>query len=128
MSTTAASGTGWSREWPHRADAGDEYYFVRRVDRLDVVVMGFSMGKAWLNGVEYDRSEMRSHLFLGPLKPEDFEQLVRLQAAANDALRFMQWNADPTAEKYPNDLPQGYDVIAALRHALSPPKGNDNVE
>lgn len=71
--------TGWIDQYPHKPDAGDEYYFVRRKDRNDVVIMGFSMGKAWLNGVAYEQSEMRSHLFLGPLKPEDFEQLAALR-------------------------------------------------
>lgn len=75
---------GWADKYPHKSDAGDEYYFVRRKDRNDVVVMGFSMGKAWLNGVSYDPSEMRSHLFLGPLRPQDFEQLARLREALQE--------------------------------------------
>ena len=37
--------TMWSDEVPTKADAGDTYYFVRRKDILDVVIMGFSMGK-----------------------------------------------------------------------------------
>lgn len=75
---------GWTDKYPHKSDAGDEYHFVRRKDRNDVVVMGFSMGKAWLNGVSYGPSEMRSHLFLGPLRPQDFEQLARLREALQE--------------------------------------------
>ena len=62
----------WTDEVPVKADAGDAYYFVRRNDKLDVVIMGFSMGKGWLNGVSYDASEMRNHLFLGPVTPDRF--------------------------------------------------------
>lgn len=62
----------WSDEVPTKADAGDAYYFVRRKDKLDVVVMGFSMGKGWLNGVSYERSDLSNHLFLGPLTPDRF--------------------------------------------------------
>lgn len=74
--------SGWTDEYPHKADAGDEYYFVRRKDRNDVVVMGFSMGKAWLNGVSYEPSELRSHLFLGPISPSDAQQLIELRKEA----------------------------------------------
>jgi hypothetical protein len=64
----------WADKVPTNADAGDAYYFVRRKDKLDVVIMGFSMGKGWLNGVSYDASEMRNHLFLGPVTPELFNE------------------------------------------------------
>ena len=86
MPTKTDSDTGWTDQYPHKADAGDEYYFVRRKDRSDVVIMGFSMGQAWLNGVSYDPAEMRSLLFLGPLSPSDFEQLIRLRTAITEAL------------------------------------------
>jgi hypothetical protein len=85
-------GTGWSDKWPHKADAGDEYYFVRRKDRDEVVVMGFSMGQAWLNGVAYEQDQMQSHLFLGPLSPSDTEQLIALRAAAEKALARLEEN------------------------------------
>ena len=62
----------WTDTAPFKPDPGDAYYFVRRKDRLDVVVMGFSMGKGWLNGIAYEPSELRNHLFLGPLTPELF--------------------------------------------------------
>ena len=75
----------WADLCPAKADAGDAYYFVRRKDRLDVVVMGFSMGKGWLNGVSYEPSEMRNHLFLGPITPELFAEAARLREALKDA-------------------------------------------
>ena len=71
----------WSDEVPTKADAGDAYYFVRRKDKLDVVIMGFSMGKGWLIGVSYDASEMRNHLFLGPITPDLFAEVARLREA-----------------------------------------------
>ena len=77
----------WSDQIPLKRDAGDVYYFVRRKDRNEVVVMGFSMGQAWLNGVAYEPSQLGSHLFLGPLTPEDFEEtreLERIERELND--------------------------------------------
>ena len=71
----------WTDQCPAKADAGDAYYFVRRKDKLDVVVMGFSMGKGWLNGVSYEAPEMRNHLFLGPITPELFAERDRLREA-----------------------------------------------
>lgn len=124
------SETGWSREWPHKSDAGDEYYFARRVDRKDVVVMGFSMGKAWLNGVAYEPSEMRSHLFLGPLKPADFQQLVRLREAGTAALRAINgvvgWLNVSSAYRNRDDLDPKNSLLesaAALRNALGTQEG-----
>jgi hypothetical protein len=35
----------WTDKVPANRGAGDAYYFVRRKDKLDVVIMGFSMGK-----------------------------------------------------------------------------------
>jgi len=71
----------WTDQCPAKADAGDTYYFVRRKDKLDVVVMGFSMGKGWLNGVSYESDEMRNHLFLGPITPDLFAEVGRLREA-----------------------------------------------
>src|SRR6185369_16814230 len=71
----------WTDQCPAKADAGDAYYFVRRKDKLDVVVMGFSMGKGWLNGVSYEANEMRNHLFLGPITPDLFAEVGRLREA-----------------------------------------------
>jgi hypothetical protein len=76
----------WVDDVPTKADAGDAYYFVRRKDRLDVVIMGFSMGKGWLNGVSYDASELRNHLFLGPITPELFAEMDQLRKAGEAAL------------------------------------------
>jgi len=89
MTQTQATAT-WTDECPTKADAGDAYYFVRRKDKCDVVVMGFSMGKAWLNGVSYEPSEMRSHLFLGPITPELFNErdaLLQQVRELREALR-----------------------------------------
>jgi len=74
-----AARTNWSDVCPTKSDAGDSYYFVRRKDKLDVVVMGFSMGKGWLNGVSYEPSEMRNHLFLGPITPKLFTEIDLLR-------------------------------------------------
>lgn len=103
---------GWTDQYPHKSDAGDEYYFVRRKDRNDVVIMGFSMGKAWLNGVSYEQSELRSHLFLGPLQPSDFEQLAALRKTAKDADE-----ADGSAHGQ-EIRRRAIEAIAALREAL----------
>lgn len=84
MTHTKATAT-WTSECPTKADAGDAYYFVRRKDKLDVVVMGFSMGKGWLNGVSYEPSEMRSHLFLGPVTPELFDEAAQLRETRKKA-------------------------------------------
>lgn len=103
----------WTRECPVKADAGDAYYFVRRVDRNEVVVMGFSMGKGWLNGVSYEPSEMRSHLFLGPLLPSDTEELLALREAAQKALNLMgylHWNDDPLGRR---DKAEVYRALSA---------------
>ena len=61
-----------------------------------------------------------AHIRQCPKRPELklIDAMVALHEAASNALRFMQWQADPSAESYPKDLPQGYDVIAALRNAL----------
>ena len=77
----------WTDQCPAKADAGDAYYFVRRKDKLEVVVMGFSMGKGWLNGVSYEPSEMRNHLFLGPITPEQFAEVGRLREALESMKR-----------------------------------------
>lgn len=69
----------WIDHCPAKADAGDAYYFVRRKDKTDVVIMGFSMGKGWLNGVSYEVNEMRNHLFLGPITPDLFTEVGRLR-------------------------------------------------
>jgi hypothetical protein len=95
--------TGWTDRYPHKPDTGDEYYFVRRKDRKDVVVMGFSMGKAWLNGVSYEPSELRSHLFLGPLKPEDLQQLTRLRDWKESAMTLLS-RYDSIAETFGGKL------------------------
>ena len=115
MSTTE---NGWTDKYPHKADAGDAYYFVRRKDRNDVVIMGFSMGKAWLNGVSYEQSEMRSHLFLGPLRPEDFEQLAALRKAAKQAQDWLAWWVESDGADIPDGVPPTPDIVAALREAL----------
>jgi hypothetical protein len=122
------SEAGWASEWPHKAGAGDEYYFVRRADRDDVVIMGFSMGKAWLNGVAYEPAEMRSHLFLGPLSPADAEQLVRLrEAITNASLHNPPYNA---GREYARGFARAKKLIlgdldAALCHALGTQEGED---
>lgn len=77
----------WTDKVPANPTAGDAYYFVRRKDKLDVVIMGFSMGKGWLNGVSHEPSEMRSHLFLGPITPDLFEQVIRLGEALEATAR-----------------------------------------
>lgn len=115
----AESERGWTDEYPHKAGAGDEYYFVRRKDRNDVVVMGFSIGKAWLNGVSYEPSELRSHLFLGPLSPADAEQLSELRKAAGEALTYLE----DTGESC-----RTHDLIAALRAALNPKQPEKETE
>jgi hypothetical protein len=90
----------WTSECPTKADAGDSYYFVRRKDKTDVVIMGFSMGKGWLNGVSYESSEMRSHLFLGPITPDQFTDLSKLRQA-------MGWICDACDAAYNEDPNNG---------------------
>ncbi|HEX7330337.1 MAG TPA: hypothetical protein VF290_02490 [Pyrinomonadaceae bacterium] len=112
--------TGWTDKYPYKSEAGDEYYFVRRKDRNDVVVMGFSMGKAWLNGVSYEQSELSSHLFLGPLHPPDFEQHVRLRGLVQDAERFLAWWCESTNPNPPHGVKGAKSLLKALRAAFSP--------
>jgi hypothetical protein len=92
---------------PTKADAGDAYYFVRRRDKLDVVIMGFSMGKGWLNGVSYEASEMRNHLFLGPITPKLFD-------AAQAALSYLEDTGESCGTS---------ELIAQLRTALNGAQG-----
>lgn len=123
MSTTKPdTDTGWSDKYPHKSGAGDEYYFVRRKDRNDVVIMGFSMGKAWLNGVSYEPTEMRSHLFLGPISPSDFEQLLRLRRAATlYAIPYEALLMDSESRRWiaPEVWTAIENAVAALREALA---------
>jgi hypothetical protein len=105
--------TMWSDEVPTKADAGDTYYFVRRKDKLDVVIMGFSMGKGWLNGVSYDASEMRNHLFLGPITPDLFAEVVRLKGLLQPIIDC--YGLGQSAEKFTEQVgPFILDARAAL--------------
>lgn len=80
----------WSREFPIVEGGKDAYYWVRRTDSTDVVITGFSMGKMWLNGVAYERDEMSSHLFLGPITPADSLQVSALASAARAAHDYLR--------------------------------------
>lgn len=110
----ASTETGWTDKYPHKADAGDEYYFVRRKDRNEVVVMGFSMGKAWLNGVSYEPSELHTHLFLGPLSPSDAEQLMELRRVGKAVLDTLE-----TYKERHLVPPHFLNALADLRDALA---------
>jgi hypothetical protein len=125
MPTKPIADTGWTDKYPYKSGAGDEYYFVDRKDRNDVVIMGFSMGVAWLNGISYEPSELRSHLFLGPLSPDDFEQLIQLRKAgreANEALQLIQgFDFQLDSSAHGEEIRRrAINAIAALREALAP--------
>lgn len=118
MSTTKViAETGWTDKYPYKSGAGDEYYFVDRKDRNDVVIMSFSMGIAWLNGISYEPAELRSHLFLGPLSPDDFEQLIRLRKVADLTLKVLD-DADHGLDVY-SLAPSLRSAAKALREALA---------
>lgn len=119
MATKPDSESGWIDKCPYKADAGDEYYFVRHKDRNDVLIMGFSMGKAWLNGVSYEPSDLRSHLFLGPLFSPDFEQLQRLRKACEAARDWLAWWVESEGADIPDGVPSTPEILAALREALT---------
>ena len=126
MSTTKPdTNTGWGKEWPANTDIKDAYYFARRDSSKDVAVVAFAAGMMWLNGVCYQSSEVAHDLrFLGPLRPEDFEQLLRLRKAANDADEALQliqgFDFQLDSSAHGKEIRRrAIEAIAALREALA---------
>lgn len=76
----------WTKEWPHKADAGDVYYWAKKIGSRDVIVAAFSMGHMWVNGITYTPDETAELEFLGPITPADFAELQRLRAACAAAV------------------------------------------
>lgn len=109
MSTKPDTDTGWSKE------AGD---LVSRTAVNKILYDGYRDHlHHCTNSVNAAQFVHGLQKAVTALPSSDFEQLIRLRKAANDALIFMRrW----FGEHAPRQLPGDQELITALREALAP--------
>lgn len=108
MSTKPDSDTGWT------ASPAQGFYWWR-LDANDppdpvLVENGLAEGKS---------ISVYGGEFLGPISPDDFEQLIQLRNAAQDAERFLAWWCEATVPNPPKGVRGAKKTLAALREALA---------
>lgn len=124
MSTKPDTETGWSKELPE----AQGWYWVRSGPRgLPVAVEFFpTMMDRRRPMVRYPGKDGfmvaiagdAKPEWLGPISPSDFEQLLRLRAAARSAMEWMSWWVESEGAD-PPDGPSTPEILAALREALT---------
>lgn len=119
MSTKPDTDTEWSKDLSTLAD-GDYFSRVDEYDKWPTLIRlengaVYEMGQGGNLRREYAAEDYE---YLGPFTASDFEQLIQLRKAAQDAEKFLAWWCESTDANPPRGVRGAVATLTALREAL----------